>query len=634
MNAANLPSEELAQLISALLDDDLSAEDHARLTQILADDAAARDCFYRQVRMHAQLSWNSHPAPANWLPDNEATPAAVERPSATSFNGLGPIVDTGEATTPAATPILGFLGTAVHGTVDYFSSGWPAAYLVATVVFGLGLLVGALVHVSEPAQVARQSTPLAFPPSPLPSIVGRITGMVDCQWETEGLDWGLEGQRSKVQGSKGIQSLISNPQSLVSLGDKFALSSGLMEITYDTGAKVILQGPVTYEVESKDGGFLSVGKLTARMEKRGEGKGRRGEGERNHTATKSENSNQESEVSPLSPPSSPLFSIRTPTATVTDLGTEFGVEVDRQGVTTSHVFRGLVRVQMVGSDGKAEGEAQTLHENQSARVESRDGNRAIVVVSVAKSSLCVREIPKLTTRSLDLVDVVAGGDGFSDRRNRGIDPRSGQTVDTQPVPPQLTGDHQYHRVESLPFVDGVFIPHGGKEPVPIDSAGHVFADFGTTNNRCWGHIWAGGPIVFDNPSETIPTVLGGIDYASAGHGVLAMLGNKGITFDLDAIRKANPACKLVRFRSLACNMEIVSQTGRSVYADLRVLVDGQVRFQRREINAYNGAMSITIPLVDRDRFLTLATSDAGNGTSCDWIVFGDPRIELAETVPN
>ena len=39
-----------------------------------------------------------------------------------------------------------------------------------------------------------------------------------------------------------------------------------MEITYDTGAKVILQGPVTYEVESPAGGFLSVGKLTARVE--------------------------------------------------------------------------------------------------------------------------------------------------------------------------------------------------------------------------------------------------------------------------------------------------------------------------------------------------------------------------------
>ena len=43
-----------------------------------------------------------------------------------------------------------------------------------------------------------------------------------------------------------------------------------MEITYHTGAKVILQGPVTYEVESAAGGFLSVGKLTARLRERGE----------------------------------------------------------------------------------------------------------------------------------------------------------------------------------------------------------------------------------------------------------------------------------------------------------------------------------------------------------------------------
>ena len=82
-----------------------------------------------------------------------------------------------------------------------------------------------------------------------------------------------------------------------------------MEITYDTGAKVILQGPVTYEVESAAGGYLSLGKLTARVEKKAEG------------------------GSPIPNPQSlipnPLFAVRTPTATVTDLGTEFGVEVQR-----------------------------------------------------------------------------------------------------------------------------------------------------------------------------------------------------------------------------------------------------------------------------------------------------------------
>ena len=40
----------------------------------------------------------------------------------------------------------------------------------------------------------------------------------------------------------------------------------------------------------------------------------------------------------------PLFSVRTPTAVVTDLGTEFGVEVNRSGTTRSHVFQGRVKV--------------------------------------------------------------------------------------------------------------------------------------------------------------------------------------------------------------------------------------------------------------------------------------------------
>ena len=54
------------------------------------------------------------------------------------------------------------------------------------------------------------------------------------------------------------------------MGRKYALASGFMEITYDTGAKVILQGPCIYEVESTTGGYLSLGKLTARVEKKSE----------------------------------------------------------------------------------------------------------------------------------------------------------------------------------------------------------------------------------------------------------------------------------------------------------------------------------------------------------------------------
>ena len=60
-----------------------------------------------------------------------------------------------------------------------------------------------------------------------------------------------------------------NGSSRVSLGQRFDLASGLMEITYDIGAKVILQGPVTYSVEA-NGGYLAVGKLTGKLEKKNE----------------------------------------------------------------------------------------------------------------------------------------------------------------------------------------------------------------------------------------------------------------------------------------------------------------------------------------------------------------------------
>ena len=52
------------------------------------------------------------------------------------------------------------------------------------------------------------------------------------------------------------------------------------------------------------------------------------------------------------------------------------------------------------------------------------------------------------------------------------------------------------------------------------------------------------------------------------------------------------------------------------------------RFQRREINGCNGAFSIVVPIDENDRFLTLAATDGGNGIDWDWIMFGDPQLEL------
>ena len=230
------PTAEMTVWIESLIDGDITAEQHAALTGFLREDRAARRYFLDELQLHAALKWDG-----------------IER--------LDNSVEVASGKTHSA-PIFPFLSsTTLHDMVGFFSSGWPVAYLIATVIFGVGLLIGSLVPVSQPAQVARQSSvPSRVDAEPRMEPVGRITGMVDCQWE--------KGAGVRVQGSAGEdqKSEIRNQKSLVALGDKFPLASGLMEITYNTGARVILQGPVTYEVESTAGGYLSVGKLTARLE--------------------------------------------------------------------------------------------------------------------------------------------------------------------------------------------------------------------------------------------------------------------------------------------------------------------------------------------------------------------------------
>ncbi len=261
---------------------------------------------------------------------------------------------------------LGFFGGVYHGTVAFFSQEVPFSILVATLIFGLGGLIGSLMTVEHYAQLAtngpRQPVSASVPGEwhPAPErrepetvMVGQITGMVDCTW---------------------IDNHFAPAHNRVALGAKYMLASGLMEITYKTGARVILQGPCTYEVESPAGGYLSLGKLMARVEKK---RGRGGEGEKGRPA----------DLAALSPslplsPSPPLFSVRTPTAIVTDLGTEFGVEVNNAGETRSHVFCGKVVLAALAADGEEQGRKVVLEANQSARVEKsekKDGPSRVIV---------------------------------------------------------------------------------------------------------------------------------------------------------------------------------------------------------------------------------------------------------------
>jgi hypothetical protein len=90
-----------------------------------------------------------------------------------------------------------------------------------------------------------------------------------------------------------------------------ALEKGLVELIFEGGAKIILQGPIQLNVESSSRIFLDEGNIAVSYEK--------------------SNDNER-------------FVVRTPNCCVVDFGTEFGVSVSSSGCTETHVQRGEVEL--------------------------------------------------------------------------------------------------------------------------------------------------------------------------------------------------------------------------------------------------------------------------------------------------
>jgi hypothetical protein len=567
------PDDRLTELTDAVCSGTISADDLCELQQRLGADPAARACYLDYFELHTELYW-------------------LMGRSRNTESVLG--ADSHQPSSPGFVASLGDLQSNATG---FFASGLPLAYLIAAVILGTGLWISSLIQVSSLESIAYRapSQPIASPRQP--AAVATVTAMADCQW--------LENPKAEIRNPKEIRNL----KFPVSLGDRLAILSGLLEITYDSGARVILQGPVTYEVESAVGGFLSVGRLTASVE----------------NAKPEDQRPKTEDLHPSSLIPHPLFVVRTPSALVTDLGTEFGVEVDKRGTTTSHVFRGSVSVQRTGGE-KRKSDARIVSANQTVRVESSSGHPQIVTVRNFATSTFVREISRSTIKVFDLVDAMAGGNGFSGRREGAVAVNDGRLISKPWNDPQYAtfkGDGRYHRVVGLPFVDGVFMPDGAHGPVQTDSAGNLFDGFPVTSNQATGFIQAGGTILTTMPTP-IPAALSGVDYSKPGHGMIVLMCNKAITFDLEAIRRANPGYALQRFRAVAGNTG-----GETGVADFWVIVDGRVRCSRREVNQYTGGFAIAEPIGPQDRFLTLAATDGGDGVWTDVIVFCDPRIDLS-----
>ena len=202
----------------------------------------------------------------------------------------------GLARLPCRRPPPGLLGGAWQATADFFQvGGMPFSYLVGSVIFATALWITSWITVPQPdryfaADAAANSRGLTARKN------GPERNRRKPRHQT------AAGRPDHRHGRLPLGRPRRRPAgAAVPLGGKYALASGLMEISYNTGAKVILQGPCTYEVDSARGGFLSLGKLTAQSgERRGEG------GRRMHTANPANPKSTIRNPSPLSPLLSPV----------------------------------------------------------------------------------------------------------------------------------------------------------------------------------------------------------------------------------------------------------------------------------------------------------------------------------------
>jgi hypothetical protein len=153
-------------------------------------------------------------------------------------------------------------------------------------------------------------------------------------------------------------------------GKVLRLRHGLAEIEFDRGARLILQGPAGLELISGNAAKLLYGALTARVPDQARG-----------------------------------FTVFSPHGRVVDLGTEFGLAIDKNGGTAVRVFKGMV----IASPNQTVTESLTLHANQSARID----DRTVALKAAADDPGYVRSIvppPVVTprTRALDFARPTSG----------------------------------------------------------------------------------------------------------------------------------------------------------------------------------------------------------------------------------
>jgi hypothetical protein len=187
----------------------------------------------------------------------------------------------------ARTPVLGFLGDVFESGGNFLGRSLVLSLLV-TVALPCIILLVLLVQINS--QRSPHSDVGSAPAAVAKAPVAQVTRVHQCVW--------AEDSEAVSEGT------------FLLAGQRLCLSEGLAEVVFGDRSRVLLQGPATLDAINANEAALRAGSLVANVPRGAEG-----------------------------------FTVRTPTAKVVDLGTEFGVYVEDDGrMADVQVFQGEVEL--------------------------------------------------------------------------------------------------------------------------------------------------------------------------------------------------------------------------------------------------------------------------------------------------
>jgi hypothetical protein len=374
----------------------------------------------------------------------------------------------------------------------------------------------------------------------------------------------------------------------------YDLRDGLARMELDKGTSLLLEAPCQIELRAVSEVMLKKGTLTTRVSSEAKG-----------------------------------FQVRTPTALITDLGTEFGVIARPDGSTEAHVLKGRISVAL---DTKAAARPTIVNEGSAAAVDAN--GRSVHSGLVARPDLFNPLFPLPSSgpyRGVNLADLVGGGNGRgSGTVDQGINLGTGQAFSGPVAEIRETRQNAFQATPQFRGINGVFIPSRTLAPLVISSTGLVFSECPRTMGSYYGGPVNGGKF-YDLPSKQIfwPR-LNGITYGTSSHPALSLHPNAGVTFDLNQIRQDHADVRIERFTAICSIPRDLPQTQFSS-ADVWILLDGAVRLRLHYAPERHVIEQVDVPIPARTRFLTLVSTCSGRA-DYSWIFFGDPFLRSAATV--